>query len=270
MDASDPAYGWGGLIVQGAGASATLTHTEILHGGRAGGGNQRYCNVAAVNGGQLTIAQQPDCGQHPGRVPIIQWHDLSVRRFSHAGRQYNCEHQPSGVTFYSIFVTGANSTLEMTNNTFSGNSLNAVLLGSDGLAGTRNTLRPQPGLAGYDIGVPYAAEPTPCWLAASYPSIRARSCAGFPEPGQRDCFSKVQGAVERHRNTNTSRLSFRRWMIRSGGLGRDLRQWGRGQPGCHHHPQRRPRTGLSLSRSLPQPVGRCGRSSFGQYSAHIQ
>ena len=47
MDASDPAYGWGGLIVQGAGASATLTHTEILHGGRAGGSNQRYCNVAA-------------------------------------------------------------------------------------------------------------------------------------------------------------------------------------------------------------------------------
>ena len=57
-----------------------------------------------------------------------------------------------------MVVTGANSTLEMTNNTFSGNSLNAVLLGANGLAGTRNTLRPQPGLAGYDIGVPYAAD----------------------------------------------------------------------------------------------------------------
>ena len=60
----------------------------------------------------------------------------------------------SGVKFYSIYVAGPNSTLKLHNNTFSGNSINAVMLGTDGLAGTRNTLRPQPGLLGYDFGVP--------------------------------------------------------------------------------------------------------------------
>ncbi len=67
---------------------------------------------------------------------------------------------PSGASagLYAMLVSGPQSRLEMMNNTFSGNFINAVLLGSDGLASTINTLRPQTGLAGYDIGQPYAID----------------------------------------------------------------------------------------------------------------
>jgi plastocyanin len=158
MDASDPAYGWGGLIVQGAGASATLSHVEILHGGRAGGANQRYVNLAALDGALLSLSSSRVADNVVG-ASNYQFGMVYVSNASATLVDNTLENnQPGGVNFYPMYVTGANSTLEMTNNTFSGNSIRAVLLGADGLAGTRNTLRPQPGLAGYDLGVPYAVD----------------------------------------------------------------------------------------------------------------
>ncbi len=152
MDASDPAWGWGGLIVRGAGASATLTHTEILHGGHPGNGNPCYCNVAAVNGGQLFISHSLIADNVLGgsnyENGVIYISDGSATLTDNTISNT----MASGVNFYSIYVAGPNSTLKLHNNTFRGNSINAVRLGPNGLAGTRNTLRPQPGLVGYDFG----------------------------------------------------------------------------------------------------------------------
>ncbi len=195
MDGSDPAYGWGGLIVQGAGASATLTHTEILHGGHAGGNNQRYCNVAAVNGGQLFISHSLIADNILGSSDysngVIYLSDGSATLTDNTISNT----MTSGVAFYSIYVAGPNSTLKMHNNTFSGNSINAVLLGVNGLAGTRNTLRPQPGLLGYDFGVPYADGTytlVPTGTLSLEPGTIMRGVSG---PWGKGAIFKVQGQL---------------------------------------------------------------------------
>ncbi len=195
MDATDPAYGWGGLIVQGAGASATLTHTEILHGGHAGGGNQRYCNVAAVNGGQLFISHSLIAdnivGSSTSSSGVIYLSNGSATLTNNTISNT----MASGVEFYSIYVAGPNSTLDLHNNTFSGNSINAVMLGIDGLAGTRNTLRPQPGLLGYDFGVTEASgiyTLAPTGTLSLEPGTIMR---GRPGPWGRGAVFKVQGQL---------------------------------------------------------------------------
>lgn len=195
MDATDPAYGWGGLIVQGAGASATLTHTEVLHGGHAGGSNQRYCNVAAVNGGQLFISHSLIAdnivGSSDSSNGVIYLSDGSATLTDNTISNTVA----SGVAFYSIYVAGPNSTLKMHNNTFSGNSINAVMLGINGLAGTRNTLRPQPGLLGYDFGVTEASgiyTLAPTGTLSLEPGTIMR---GRPGPWGRGSVFKVQGQL---------------------------------------------------------------------------
>ncbi|PKO19096.1 MAG: hypothetical protein CVU39_00665 [Chloroflexi bacterium HGW-Chloroflexi-10] len=158
MDASDPVYGWGGLIIQGADASATLDHIEIWHGGRAGGTNQRYCNVAAIDGGQLFMSHSLvadnilESSNYQNGVIYLSNGSATLTDNTISNTMLN------DVKLYSIYVAGPDSVLDMTNNTFSGNSINAVLLGTDGLSGTHNSLRPQPGLAGYDFGVPYSSD----------------------------------------------------------------------------------------------------------------
>ena len=198
MDATDPAYGWGGLIVQGAEASATLTHTEIWHGGRGGGStglNPRYCNVAVINGGQLFISHSLIAdnilGSSNSSNGVIYLSDGSATLADNTISNT----MASGVEFYSMYVAGPNSTLKMTNNTFRGNSINAVQLGANGLAGTRNTLRPQPGLLGYDFGVTEASgiyTLAPTGTLSLEPGTIMR---GRPGPWGRGAVFEVQGQL---------------------------------------------------------------------------
>ena len=193
MDATDPAFGWGGLIVQGAGI-ATLEHAEILHGGHPGNTNL-YSNVAALSGGRVSISHSRIAdnvlGSSNYASGVIHLADGSVSLTDNIISNT----MTSGVQFYAVYAAGANSTLEMNGNTFSGNSINAVLLGSDGLAGTRNTLRPQTGLLGYDFGIPYSV-PTYTLLPAGNltlePGTVMRGVAG---PYSKGAVFQVQGQL---------------------------------------------------------------------------
>lgn len=193
MDATDPAYGWGGLIVQGAGI-ATLEHAEILHGGHPNGSNP-YSNVAALSGGQVTISHSRIAdnvlGSSNYSSGVIHLANGSVSLMD----SIISNTMASGVKFYSVYAAGASSTLEMNGNTFSGSSINAVLLGSDGLAGTRNTLRPQTGLLGYDFGIPYSV-PTYTLLPAGNLTLEAGTVLrGVAGPYSKGAVFKVQGQL---------------------------------------------------------------------------
>ncbi len=158
LDAVDPAFGWSGLVVRGAAGLAQLSHVQILHGGTAGLANTYQANLAVESGARLEMSD----GRVANLVTNAANYACGAIIVSNGTAVLNgntiADNLPSGATsgLYAMRVSGAQSRLEMANNTFSGNYINAVLLGSDGLGATINTLRPQTGLLGYDIGVPYA------------------------------------------------------------------------------------------------------------------
>jgi len=158
FDATDTAFGWGGVLVHGSNSSAMIDYAEIYHGGHAGEANQNYFNAAAADDGHINI-----------RNSIIADSVMAANNY-HSGLIYISNGSATltnntitnntlnGAQFYAIRAAGANSQLEMKDNNFTGNSVNAVLLGSDGLSGTNNILRPQTGLLGYDFGMPSEAD----------------------------------------------------------------------------------------------------------------
>jgi len=162
MDATNLSIGWGGLVVRGPEGFTQLTHTEILHGGAyfVLTGVGYVSNVTVENGARLEL--------NNSRVANLMY---SAADYTFAALRIKdssavlinneiIDNVPTGASagLYAMLVSGSQSRLEMMNNTFSGNFINAVLLGSDGLASTINTLRPQTGLLGYDIGIPYATD----------------------------------------------------------------------------------------------------------------
>ncbi len=193
MDAADPLTGWGGLIVQGQG-TASLDHTEILHGGHPNNSNP-YSNVAALSGGRVSISHSRIAdnvlGSSNYASGMIHLADGSMTLTDNVLSNT----MASGVQFYTVYAAGANSVLEMTGNTFSGTSINAVLLGSDGLSGSRNTLRPQTGLLGYDFGIPYAV-PTYTLLPAGKLTLEAGTVLrGVVGPYSKGAVFQVQGQL---------------------------------------------------------------------------
>ena len=162
MDATNLGIGWGGLVVRGPDGFAQLSHTEILHGGAyfALSGVGYVSNVTVENGARLELSDS--------RVANLMYATadytfaaLRIKNSSAVLINNNIvDNVPTGASagLYAMLVSGSQSQLEMTNNIFSGNFINAILLGSDGLASTINTLRPQSGLLGYDIGIPYAVD----------------------------------------------------------------------------------------------------------------
>ena len=194
MDGTDPAWGWGGLIVQGAGSAATLEHTEVLHGGHPNGSNP-YSNVAALSGGRVSISHSRIAdnvlGSSNYASGVIHLADGSLSLTDSTISNT----MTSGVQFYAVYAAGANSALEMTGNTFSGNSINAVLLGVDGLAGTRNTLRPQTGLLGYDFGVPYSSDTYTLLPAGNLTLEPGTTVRGVVGPWNKGAIFKVQGQL---------------------------------------------------------------------------
>ncbi len=162
MDATNLGIGWGGLVVRGPDGFAQLSHTEILHGGAyfALSGVGYVSNVTVENGARLELSDSLVANLMYATADYT-FAALKIKDSSAVLINNNIiDNVPSGASagLYVMIVSGPQSRLDMINNTFSGNFINAVLLGSDGLASTFNTLRPQTGLLGYDIGIPYAVD----------------------------------------------------------------------------------------------------------------
>jgi hypothetical protein len=155
FDASDTAYGWYGVHVRGAAAQATIAFADILHGGRASS-NNNYANLWVENGASLNLTDSRVANSIFAAGSNWQSGVVAINS-SRAVLKNNVIADNTLLGLYALMVAGETSKLDMTNTSFSNNTYNAVLLGSDGLAATTNTLRPQPGLLGYDIGVPYSS-----------------------------------------------------------------------------------------------------------------
>ena len=197
LDAASPTYGWSGLVVRGAAGLAQLAHVQILHGGMAGLANSYLSNLVVENGARLELS------------------DSRVANLVTAAANYTCgalmvvngtavltgntiaDNLPAGAAagLYAVRVSGPQSRLEMTNNTFSGNFINAVLLGSDGLAATVNTLRPQAGLLGYDIGVPYAEYAYVLQPAGQLTLEAGTRLRGVTGPWGKGVYMEIQGKL---------------------------------------------------------------------------
>jgi hypothetical protein len=158
LDATYPAYGWSGLVMRGAGGLARLAHIQILHGGTPGLANIYQSNLVVENEARLEMSDSRVANLITAAANYRDGALMVVNGTAVLTGNTIADNLPTGATagLYAVRVSGPQSRLEMVNNTFSGNFINAVLLGSDGLAATINTLRPQPGLLGYDIGIPYA------------------------------------------------------------------------------------------------------------------
>lgn len=160
LDASNPAYGWGGLVVSGANGLAQMAHVQILHGGKPGMLNNNLTNLIVKDGARLELSNSRVANLITDAGDYMQGALMVVNGTAVLTDNTIADNLPAGATagLYAMRVSGPQSRLEMVNNTFSGNFVNAVLLSSDGMTATINTLRPQPGLLGYDFGIPYAAD----------------------------------------------------------------------------------------------------------------
>ncbi len=160
LDAANPAYGWSGLVVSGADGSAQMSHVQVLHGGTQGLATGYYTNLAVENGARLELSDSRIANLVLTSANYTCGALMLVNGTATLSGNTIADNLPAGASggVYAMVVSGPQSRLEMTNNTFSGNFINAVLLGADGLGATINTLRPQSGLLGYDIGIPYAGD----------------------------------------------------------------------------------------------------------------
>ena len=158
LDALDPAYGWSGLVVRGPAGLAQMANTQILHGGTPGLATSYQSNLDVENGARLELSNSRVANLVTAAANYRDGALMVVNSTAILTGNTIADNLPTGATagLYAMRVSGPQSRLEMVNNTFSGNFINAVLLGSDGLAATINTLRPQTGLLGYDFGVPYS------------------------------------------------------------------------------------------------------------------
>ena len=160
LDAANPVYGWSGLVVSGANGYAQMSHIQVLHGGTPGLGTSYFTNLAVENGARLELSDSRIANLVLTSANYTCGALMLVNGTATLSGNTIADNLPAGASggVYAMLVSGAQSRLEMTDNTFSGNFVNAVLLGADGLGATINTLRPQSGLLGYDIGVPYAVD----------------------------------------------------------------------------------------------------------------
>ena len=160
LDAIDPAYGWSGLVVRGADGLAQMAHTQILHGGTPGLATSYQSNLVVENGARLELSDSRVANLVTAAANYRDGALMLVNGTAVLTGNTIADNLPAGATagLYPVRISGPQSRLEMVDNTFSGNWINAVLLGSDGLAATINTLRPQTGLIGYDFGIPYAED----------------------------------------------------------------------------------------------------------------
>jgi Right handed beta helix region len=158
LNAIDPAYGWSGLVISGTTGLAQMSNTQILHGGTPGLVNVYQSNLVVKDGARLELSDSRVANLVTAAANYRDGALMLVNGTAVLTDNTIADNLPAGASagLYAMRVSGPQSRLEMVNNTFSGNFVNAVLLGSDGLAATINTLRPQTGLLGYDFGTPYA------------------------------------------------------------------------------------------------------------------
>ncbi|MDD5371727.1 MAG: hypothetical protein PHQ40_21815, partial [Anaerolineaceae bacterium] len=198
LDATDPAYGWSGLLVRGAAGLAQIGHAQILHGGAPGLANIYQSNLVVDNGARLELSDSRVANLITAAANYRDGALMVVNGVAILTRNTIADNLPAGAGagLYAMRVSGQQSRLEMVGNTFSGNWINAVLLGSDGLAATINTLRPQAGLLGYDVGIPYADytyTQQPTGQLTLEPGTHVRGVAG---PWGKGIYLKIQGQLQ--------------------------------------------------------------------------